>query len=183
MSEMAEFDLATRPRVEHRSVKTGGRDDWPTPVSLLTALREEFGLFDLDAAACWDTAVAPLYYGPDQANPRWRDALVLDWGADWPEWETKWTVFLNPPHSLVAQFVAKAAEQYERWPGMTIVMLLPARTDTRWFHQFLWDRERYCPRPGVQVRFLKGRLTFMGAEHPAPFPSMVVVLNRQHDGE
>lgn len=64
-----------------------------------------------------------------------------------------------------------------------VVMLLPARTDTKWFHRFIYNVS------GVEIRFLKGRLKFGGAKNAAPFPSMVVIFNRycgipeMHGGE
>ncbi len=59
---------------------------------------------------------------------------------------------------------------------MTMVMLLPARTDTKAFHDYIWDNEAHRPYCDVEVRFLKGRIKFVGAKHGAPFPSMVVVF-------
>lgn len=73
-----------------------------------------------------------------------------------------------------ADFVAKAAA--ESRTGCTVVMLLPARTDTRYFHDYIWDAERHQPKPNIQVRFIKGRLKFGDAANSAPFPSMVVVF-------
>jgi hypothetical protein len=86
------------------------------------------------------------------------------------------TTWLNCPYSkgLQKQFIAKAAA--ERLNGVTTVMLLPARTDTKAFHAHIWDASANHPRTGVEVRFLKGRLKFIGATHGAPFPSMVVVF-------
>jgi hypothetical protein len=55
-------------------------------------------------------------------------------------------------------------------------MLLPARTDTKAFHAWIWDEHRHRPRPGVELRLLRGRLRFVGASACAPFPSMVVVF-------
>lgn len=49
-------------------------------------------------------------------------------------------------------------------------MLIPARTDTRWFHEFIYNKEN------VEIRFLKGRLKFGNAKNSAPFPSMIVVF-------
>ncbi|MCC6970463.1 MAG: hypothetical protein IT434_09600, partial [Phycisphaerales bacterium] len=60
--------------------------------------------------------------------------------------------------------------------GCTVVVLIPARTDTKAFHAHIWDRENHRPRPGVEVRFLNGRLKFGGCKDAAPFPSMVVVF-------
>ena len=57
---------------------------------------------------------------------------------------------------------------------------MPARTDTRWFHDVVWDAARHRPRPGVEVRFIKGRLKFGGtgpAENSAPFPSVAVIFH------
>lgn len=56
------------------------------------------------------------------------------------------------------------------------VMLLPARTDTRWFHDYIYNN------PRSEIRFIKGRLKFNDGDSPAPFPSMVVVF-KEKDGE
>ena len=75
----------------------------------------------------------------------------------------------NPPYSRCREFVAKAAQERERVGALT-VMLLPSRTDTRWFHDHVWQK------PGVEIRFIKGRLKFGDGKNSAPFPSMVVVF-------
>jgi len=84
--------------------------------------------------------------------------------------------WLNPPYSrgLCAKFIAKAAE--ERRQGFLTVMLLPARTDTKAFHAHIYDASTGQPRPGVEIRFLPGRLKFGGSTNSAPFPSMIVVF-------
>ena len=70
----------------------------------------------------------------------------------------------NPPYGReVGKWVQKAAES-----GCTVVMLLPARTDTKWFHEYIYGR--------AEVRFVRGRLKFGGSKNSAPFPSMVVVF-------
>lgn len=87
------------------------------------------------------------------------------------------TVFVNPPYSRCRAFMAKAALEAQR--GVTVVCLVPSRTDTRWFHSVVWDCDLHCLRSGVEVRFVKGRLKFGGtgkAENSAPFPSMVVIF-------
>jgi hypothetical protein len=86
------------------------------------------------------------------------------------------TVYVNPPYQRGVQclFIAKAVEQAAK--GATVVMLLPSRTDTAYFHEFIWDREAHMPKRGVQIRFLKGRLKFNGATNSAPFPSIVVIF-------
>ena len=74
--------------------------------------------------------------------------------------------FCNPPYGKqIKKWVKKGYE--EAMAGSTVVMILPARTDTEWFH-------KYCLKG--EIRFLKGRLRFKGAQYNAPFPSMVVVF-------
>ena len=138
------------------------RDDWATPPEVFDPLHAEFG-FTLDAAAAYDNAKCVRFY---------HDALTVDWPANDVIW-------CNPPYSggLQKHFIRKAAECAIR--GGHVVMLLPARTDTRVFHRWIWDTVDHRPLPWVrEVRFLKGRIKFVGAEHGAPFPSMVVVFGR-----
>lgn len=139
-------------------------DEWRTPEDFFTALDAEFG-FDVDMAASAENCWKESYWGLDHHRPERRNALVFNWTG---------TCWLNPPYSKCREFIAKAAEQAQR--GCTVVCLVPARTDTRWFHEHVWDREKHQPRPGVEVRFVKGRLTFGGAPSPAPFPSVVIVF-------
>jgi phage N-6-adenine-methyltransferase len=137
-------------------------DEWETPDELFAELSKEF-YFTLDAAANAENTKCEIYFGPGS----WltEDALSMpNWGIH----AAPGAVWLNPPYSMVKQFVEKAA--FEASMGATIVLLLPARTDTKWFHQYVYNR------PGVEVRFLKGRLKFKGGKHSAPFPSMVVVM-------
>lgn len=143
-------------------------DEWTTPQDLFDALNAEFA-FDMDVAALRDTAKCVRYIGPD--NPLAPDALDPSryWG--WPGA----IVFCNPPYSKARAFVARAAQEAaER--AVTTVMLLPSRTDTRWWHDHIWDEARHTFRPGVSARFLRGRLKFGGAENSAPFPSVVVIF-------
>lgn len=86
-------------------------------------------------------------------------------------------VFCNPPYSQIRQFIGKAAEE-ARAGRATVVCLVPARTDTRWWHQWIYDARWHRTRPGVEVRFLKGRLKFGGSDNSAPFPSALVVFRR-----
>ena len=76
---------------------------------------------------------------------------------------------------LQPKFIAHAAR--ERWRGVTTVLLLPARTDTKAFHHIIWNAETHRPRATVEVRFLPVRLRFVGAPAGAPFPSMIVVFS------
>ena len=126
-------------------------DNWETPQDFFDALNDEFH-FTLDAAASDGNAKCARYFTKVQ------DGLAQDWTG---------VVWCNPPYGReVGRWVAKAAESAEK--GAVVVMLLPARTDTRWFHQYINGR--------AEVRFVKGRLKFGGAKNSAPFPSMVVVF-------
>lgn len=126
-------------------------DLWETPQETFDELHNEFS-FAVDAAASPDNAKCRIWFGPGGLCP---DALALrDWRPDVAR-----AIWLNPPYSQCSGFVAKAA--YEaREHGNTVVALIPSRTDTRYWHEHIWDRERHQPRPGVEVRFQKGRLKF-----------------------
>lgn len=152
-------------------------DEWSTPPDLFQKLYEEFG-FLLDAAASHDN-----HKGDEGTAYITAEGNALT--ADWFEWicgddgdprkvGLSLSVWCNPPYSKCREFVAKAAA--ERLRGLLTVMLLPARTDTRYFHEHLWDAETHRPRPGIELRFLKGRLKFGGSKKSAPFPSMLVVF-------
>lgn len=144
-----------------KALFSSAKYDWGTPEKVFRELDDEFA-FVLDAAADHTNALCQLYFTESH------DALTRSW-------HPYGTVFLNPPYGRsIGQWVAKAAEEARQ--GCTVVVLIPARTDTRYFHDYIWDKEHHCPKPGVQVRFLQGRLTFVGADNEAPFPSMVVVF-------
>jgi phage N-6-adenine-methyltransferase len=146
-------------------------DEWSTPQDFYDRLHAEFR-FGVDAAATGDNRKCMNYYGPDHPfglmSGHRSDALKTDWTlAEAPHW-------CNPPYSKCREFVAKAA--FSRVRGVLTVMLIPSRTDTRYFHDHLWDATTNAPRPGIELRFVKGRLKFGGQPNPAPFPSMVVVF-------
>ena len=134
-------------------------DEWATPRPVFEALDAEFG-FTLDAAATAINARCDTYLTREQ------DALHVSWGQQ--------SVWLNPPYSQCAVFLAKAAAEVAQ--GCTVVCLVPSRTDTRWWHRHVWDATRHQPRPGVEIRFLPGRLKFSDAKNAAPFPSVVLVF-------
>ena len=146
-------------------------NEWATPQETFDRLNAEF-LFDLDLAATAENAKVPSFYTKEM------DSLQISWSGDTMRKDGPACGWLNPPYSrgLQAQFIAKAAE--ERRKGFLTVMLLPARTDTKAFHEHIWfDRDGYSgPREGVEIRFLRGRLKFGGSKNSAPFPSMVVVF-------
>lgn len=144
-------------------------DERGTPQDFFDRLNGEFH-FDLDAAASALTHKCDLYFGEGGLA---FDALEEDWGGDGT------VVFLNPPYSVAGAFVTKAREEADK--GCKVVLLLPVRSDTRWWHKYIWDKDAmrgvYVPgvdpiqvthvitangdwRPGVEGRFLPGRLSF-----------------------
>ena len=126
-------------------------DDWATPQYLFDEWNAKYD-FDLDAAASIQNHKCANWYGLDHPNADRRDGLAQAWtGKTW----------VNPPYGRVLnQWVGHAAEQLS-----PVVMLLPARTDTRWFHS-------YCINQ--RITFIKGRVKFGGSSFGAPFPSMIV---------
>lgn len=156
-----------------RPLFSSGKDDWQTPLSVFLPLDTEFG-FTLDVAADRHSTLCDWWLGPQSEIAE--DALTISWeGPD--------VCWCNPPYSRVKLFVAKAAA--ERLRGTTTVLLLPSRTDTRWWHDHVWDRDTHTWRPGVEGRFCKGRIKFVdpsgwalrkGTTNSAPFPSVVVVF-------
>lgn len=133
--------------------------EWETPQDLFDELDKEFG-FRLDPCATDGNTKCPVYF------------TVKDDGLGQP-WRPS-PVFVNPPYGReIAKWVQKGFEEAQQ--GAVVVMLLPARTDTRWFHD-------YCMK-AKEIRFLKGRLKFGGAKNSAPFPSMIVIFQDEADEE
>ena len=148
-------------------------DEWTTPRDLYDALDAEFS-FSLDAAATADNACCPAFV--TQAE----DALQARWRRVPPQRIRPPVVWLNPPYSKVRLFIQKA--QAEAADGCTVVCLVPSRTDTRWFHDYVWDAATHAFRPQVEVRFFRGRLKFGDGTGSAPFPSMLVIFRPTHAG-
>ena len=133
-------------------------DMWATPQDFFDALDAEFH-FTLDACAVKENAKCEAYYTPEQ------DGLDQPWTG---------RVWCNPPYGRnVGQWVKKAHDTASG--GGFVVMLLPARTDTRWFHDYIYGK--------TEVRFIKGRLIFGSCQNAAPFPSMVVIFGGEHKNE
>lgn len=137
-------------------------DEWETPTDLFLKLSEEFGPFHCDVAATNKNRKVAKFFSLEN------DALLNDWEAK------NWC---NPPYSLVKAFCRKAMQEQKK--GNLTVMLIPARTDTVFFHDYIYNK------PNVEIRFLRGRLRFItpdgsllrkGASNSAPFPSMVVIF-------
>jgi len=129
-------------------------DEWETPQDFFDALDAEFH-FTLDPCATPENAKCKKYYTKAE------DGLKQDWQGE--------TVFCNPPYGrAIKDWVKKCYEESQK-PNTTVVMLIPARTDTSYFHEYIYGKAK-------EIRFIRGRLKFGKAKHPAPFPSMVVVF-------
>lgn len=126
---------------------------WATPQEFFDALHAEFG-FETDVCALPDNAKCLRYFTPEM------DGLAQEWrGVCW----------MNPPYGReIGAWMRKAYESAKA--GATVVCLVPARTDTAWWHDYAKKGE---------VRFVRGRLKFGGHANSAPFPSAVVVLSPQ----
>ena len=126
-------------------------DEWETPAELFEELHREFH-FTIDVAALPDNAKCDEFYTPGE------DGLAQEWrGVCW----------MNPPYGLVLrQWIKKAHDS--SLSGATVVALLPARTDTQWWHDYVL--------PHGEVRYIRGRMKFNGVENSAPFPSAIVVF-------
>ena len=125
-------------------------DMWATPQDLFDRLNAEYN-FRLDVCATKENAKCDLFYTKED------DGLTKSWDT---------VCWMNPPYGReIAHWVKKAYES--SLAGATVVCLLPARTDTRWWHD-------YCMKG--QITFIKGRLKFGGSKTNAPFPSALVVF-------
>ena len=128
-------------------------NDWSTPQDFYDELNNEFG-FTLDPCADEYNHKCNKYFTEGD------DGLLQDWGGE--------IVFCNPPYGkAIKDWVRKAYIEGCK-PNTTVVMLIPARTDTQYFHDYI-DHE------AKEIRFIKGRLKFGDSKNAAPFPSMVVV--------
>jgi site-specific DNA-methyltransferase (adenine-specific) len=138
-----------------KGMLTSNRDSWETPQKLFDELNKEFN-FTIDAAADAENHKCERYYTREESG------LEKSWKGE--------RVFLNPPYGReLPKWVKKAADEAKD-KSTIIVMLIPARTDTQWFHDYIYKK--------AEIRFIKGRLKFGDAKNSAPFPSMVVIFRR-----
>lgn len=128
-------------------------DLWATPQAFFDQLNAEFH-FTLDPCANDDNHKCAKYYTEQQ------DGLAQDWGGQ--------IVFCNPPYGRAIGAWVKKCYEESRKPDTLVVMLIPARTDTSYFHDYIYHK--------AELRFIRGRLHFNEAPQGAPFPSMVVVF-------
>lgn len=140
----------TKRQAEQRVHYSSETDEWATPQDLFDVLGREFS-FELDVCALPSSAKCERFFTPED------DGLAQEWRG---------TCWMNPPYGReIGVWMTKAFASARA--GATVVCLVPARTDTRWW----WDTARWG-----EVRFLRGRLRFGDAKAGAPFPSAVVVF-------
>jgi site-specific DNA-methyltransferase (adenine-specific) len=118
-------------------------DIWSTPKEVYQTLDAEFN-FDFD----------PCPIGPTF------DGLEVEWGN---------SNFVNPPYSKLAAWIQKSYQEWKK--GKTVVLLIPSRTDTKAWHEYIMKAS--------SIRFIKGRLKFGDAKNSAPFPSCIVVFKAE----
>ena len=135
-----------------RVMFSSNSDEWSTPQDVFDILDQEFR-FTLDPCASESNHKCERYFTKDD------DGLSMDWGGE--------RVFCNPPYSKIADWVRKSYEE-TRKSGTVVALLIPSRTDTRYFHDYIYNRS--------EIRFIKGRLRFGESKNSAPFPSMVVIF-------
>lgn len=130
-------------------------DKWNTPKSVYDQLNQEFN-FDYDP--CPANYMEETLFDKPKINEVSTNGLHVEWGK---------STYCNPPYSQIADWVKKGF--YEAKKGKTIVFLIPSRTDTRWWHEYVMQAK--------EIRFIKGRLKFGDAVNSAPFPSAIVVFS------
>lgn len=131
---------------------TSKTDEWYTPIDFYEELDREFH-FNLDPCSTDLNHKCEKYYTISDND------LNHSWAG--------YRVFCNPPYSEIDKWVEKAFYETKN-PNTLVVLLIPSRTDTRYFHNFIMNR--------AEIRFVKGRLKFGGSKNSAPFPSMVVIF-------
>jgi site-specific DNA-methyltransferase (adenine-specific) len=137
----------------NRSLFSSASGEWETPQELFDALDEEFH-FTLDACATPLNTKCLRFYSAE--------SLLQPWHG---------RVWVNCPYGrTIGQWTNKARVEFALGNAELVVMLLPARTDTRWFHEDVMKAD--------EVRFIRGRLKFGGAKTGAPFPSCIAVFRR-----
>jgi phage N-6-adenine-methyltransferase len=129
--------------------------EWSTPVDFFNKLDWRFGPFDLDPCASPHNTKCANFFSHAE------NGLQKDWGG--------FTCFVNPPYGRgIDKWIEKGYKESQK-PNTKVIMLIPARTDTKYWHEYVMKAS--------QIHFVKGRLKFGDAENCAPFPSAVVVFD------
>lgn len=127
-------------------------NEWATPQEFFNKLNDEFH-FTLDPCSTHENAKCKKHYTIVE------DGLKQSWGGN--------TVFCNPPYGRHIKYWVKKAYEESKKENTTVVMLIPSRTDTIYFHDYIYHKS--------EIRFIKGRLKFGNSNNPAPFGSMIVI--------
>jgi len=136
-----------------KGMMTSNTPEWETPQWLFNEWNDRYN-FVVDVCANRDNHKCDMWFDIED------DGLSLDWAKHSRVW-------MNPPYGReISKWVAKADDT--AYHGGVVVALLPARTDTKWFHDYIYNR--------YDVIFLKGRLKFSNSKQSAPFPSMIVIF-------
>lgn len=151
----------------NKSLFSSDKSDWETPQTLFN-LYHGIHKFDIDVCA------NNLNY---KMKPYWTEkdnALTKSWKG--------LNCWMNPPYgrTITPIWISKVFSEIVGTNNLPtlICALLPARTDTKWFHNYIWNEELCVPYNWInRIEFLSGRIKFVGAKHSAPFPSMVVIFN------
>jgi len=137
-------------------MKSSATPEWATPDYVFDQINREHGGFTLDPCASVENHKAPKFYTIEE------NGLTKSWAGE--------RVFMNPPYGNgIGDWIRKAAsgEAYT-------VCLIPARTDTKWWHQYIGDGVNW---KASKVLFWKGRIQFGDSKTNAPFPSALVVFD------
>lgn len=130
-------------------------NEWATPQCFFDRLNNEFN-FTLDPCSDGTNAKCDKFFTQED------DGLAQTWGG--------YSVFMNPPYGReIKNWVQKAYEESLK-PNTTVVALIPSRTDTQYWHDYIFNKAN-------EIRFIKGRLKFGDGTGTAPFPSAVVIWN------
>lgn len=129
-------------------------NEWSTPQDFFDNLNNEFN-FTLDPCATKENRKCEKYFSIEQ------DGLKQDWSNN--------IVFCNPPYGKeIYKWVEKCYMESKK-DNTTVVLLIPARTDTKYFHEYIYNKVK-------EIRFIKGRLKFGNQSNSAPFPSILVIF-------
>jgi phage N-6-adenine-methyltransferase len=140
-----------------KSLFSSASDEWGTPQVFFDELNERFD-FTLDPCATDENHKGKKYFTAKE------NGLLQSWQGH--------RVFCNPPYSEIKLWVEKSVKE-----KAFTVLLIPARTDTRWFHEFIYRKDY------ATILFIKGRLKFGNSKNSAPFPSMIVeIFGGNYDG-
>ena len=138
----------------NQGLMTSNTDLWSTPRDFFDDYNAIYH-FDVDVCATAENALCAKFYSPED------NGLSKEWhGVCW----------MNPPYGReIGKWMKKAYESSLH--GATVVCLVPARTDTAWWHDYAMKGN---------IEFIRGRLKFGGSKNSAPFPSAVVVFQRSY---